>query len=119
MSIETPRTPGPSNNESQFSPELHGRYLKGEIETLALSVLQKLRDKQKLKDGLFSDQDTAEDQKTLEKINLLAPETVEVQNNLDAFYALSPEEREAEVFKIFNNGQERPKDPIVHTIDHS
>lgn len=101
------------NMEQKFSKGLHKEYVKGNVDTAAISTLQKLKEKTKLKDSLFATVDNAE----LERYKELYPEAWAQVENIEAFQNLDPKEQAKVMFEFFNNGQQRPENPIMHHLD--
>lgn len=102
------------NMEQKFSKELHREYVKGNVDTAAINTLQKLKQKLELKNNLFAGPDAAE----FERYKELYPEAWEQLQNLEAFQRLDPAEQAKVSFEFFNNGQQRPENPIIHHLDN-
>lgn len=100
-------------NPKPFSPELHKKFLDKEQHINAMATLENLRKKLELKGGLFTEQEERE----FEFMKEMEPEAWEMIENADAFKALTPEEQKQVLFRIYNNGAERPKNPKMHHLD--
>lgn len=97
----------------KFSKELHQEYVKGNVDSAAITTLQKLKAKLELKSNLFANQEQVE----LAHYRELYPEAWEQVENLEAFQDLDPKEQEKVMFEFFNNGKPRPENPIIHHLD--
>lgn len=97
-----------------FSKQLHHEYMAGKVDNHAITTLQKLKEKLKLKGDLFEDRHKAE----LEQYREWFPDAWAQVENLEAYQALTPQEQAKVMFEFFNNGKQRPENPIIRHLDN-